>query len=98
MNPRDHGGIIHATTDYARDIRTCGTCRICGRSLGHTSRYAYCNHCKEDGMAARAKVPGQIERLLARKAMWDAAREQAEREFSMSAIVGRAVRRTNATR
>ena len=36
-------------------------------------------------MAARAKVPGQIERLLARKAMWDAAREQAEREFSMSA-------------
>ena len=83
---------IRGRTDYAPPTGRHNICRLCGCPISVSNRYHYCNSCKRDGMKARAKVPGQIERLLARKAMWETARADVLAEFSEDRIVGRAMR------
>ena len=94
-------GMLHATTDYSQDDGEYGqswrwrhskgnVCRVCGCIVQNG-----CHYCSEHAGIGR-KVRAQVRRLLAYKARRDAAREDALRDFRMSAIVGRAVRRTNA--
>ena len=83
---------IRGRTDYALPTGRHNICRLCGCPISVSNRYHYCNSCKRDGMKARAKVPGQVKRLLKRKAQWEAARADVLAEFSAGRIVKAAVR------
>ena len=101
MNPTDYGGIIHGTTRWEpEDEDRRAYLRMMNRSQGKTCRYPDCDNEITNGasvcqfhMHEWRKVQGQVERLLARKAMWAQAREAVLAEFEENRIVSRAVRR-----
>jgi hypothetical protein len=77
-------GTVRGTTDYAPDGDEYGEgwrwrhskghrCRVCGDLVQNGSRYCYTH------AGIGRKVYGQIRRLLARKAMWEEAGNEARR-------------------